>query len=63
VGEGAFSYNLNVAQSERDIRITGDEYLRLTGQVVYSMNMFDNALASNYKVNYQRILDEEDRRG
>ncbi|HOJ17839.1 MAG: TonB-dependent receptor [Ignavibacteriales bacterium] len=63
VGEGAFSYNLNVAQSERDIRITGDEYLRLTGQVVYSMNMFDNALASNYKVNYQRILDEEEPKG
>lgn len=62
-GEGAFSYNFNVAQSERDIRKTGDEYLRLTGQVVYSLNMFDNALASNYKVNYQRILDEEEPKG
>jgi len=62
-GDGALSYNFNVAQSERDIRKTGDEYLRLTGQLVYSHNLFENALSSNYKINYQRILDEEEPKG
>lgn len=57
------SYNLNLAQSERDIRKTGDEYLRLTGQTVLSGNYFDNALNLNHKFNFQTIYDEEEPRG
>lgn len=58
-GNGALSYNLNAAQSSRDVRVTGDEYLRLTGQVVHSTNFFNNTLSNNTKIMYQRILDEE----
>lgn len=63
LGDGSLSYNFNAAQSERDIRVTGDEYLRLTGQLVYSANYFDNRLSNNTKVLYQRILDEEEPKG
>jgi len=63
LGEGSLSYNLNAAQSERDIRVTGDEYLRLTGQLVYSANYFDNRLSNNTKFLFQRILDEEEPKG
>lgn len=59
----ALSYNVNMAQSERDIRVTGDEYIRLTGQVVYSKNYFDNTFSNNAKFLYQRILDEEEPEG
>ncbi|MFA7419965.1 MAG: TonB-dependent receptor [Melioribacteraceae bacterium] len=59
-GDGTLSYNLNAAQSERDVRVSGDEYLRLTGQVVYSKKFFDNALTTNNKISYQRIFDEEE---
>ncbi|NWF90524.1 MAG: TonB-dependent receptor [Ignavibacteriaceae bacterium] len=63
LGEGSLSYNLNAAQSERDIRVAGDEYLRLTGQLVYSANYFENRLSNNTKVLFQRILDEEEPKG
>lgn len=59
-GDGSISYNLNAAQSERDVRVSGDEYLRLTGQVVYSKNFLNNALTTNNKISYQKILDEEE---
>ncbi len=63
VGEDGFSYNFNIAQSERDIRKTGDEYTRLTGQVVYSGNYFQNTLSFNNKLLIQKILDEEEPKG
>lgn len=63
IGENGLSYNLNVAQSERDIRKTGDEYLRLTGQAVFSSNHFDNSLSVNNKFNFQKIFDEEEPKG
>lgn len=63
LGDGSLSYNLNAAQSERDVRITGDEYLRLTGQMVYSKNFFDNTLSTNNKISLQKILDEEEPEG
>jgi len=63
VGESGLSYNLNAAQSERDIRKTGDEYTRLTGQVVYSNNFYDNQLNINNKINFQKIFDEEEPQG
>lgn len=63
LGDGALSYNLNAAQSSRDVRVTGDEYLRATGQVVYTKNFFNNSLNTNTKFLYQRILDEEEPHG
>ncbi len=62
-GEGSVSYNLNAAQSSRDVRVNGDEYVRLTGQLVYSNRYFDNTLTMNNKVSFQRILDEQEPRG
>jgi hypothetical protein len=61
--ESGFSYNLNAAQSERDIRKTGDEYLRLTGQLVMSRTMLDEAFFFNAKVHGQKIFDEEEPKG
>lgn len=63
LGDDGLSYNFNFAQSERDIRKDGDEYKRLTGQAVYSMNLFDNQLNMNNKINFQTIYDEEEPRG
>lgn len=63
LGDGSLSYNLNAAQGERDIRVSGDEYLRLTGQLVYSANYLDNRLSNNTKFLFQRIWDEEEPKG
>lgn len=63
LGDGSLSYNLNAAQGERDIRVTGDEYLRLTGQLVYSASYFENHLSNNTKLLFQRIWDEEEPKG
>ncbi len=58
-----FSYNLNAAQSERDIRKKGDEYTRLTGQVVFSKDFLENRLNTNWKFYGQKIFDEEQPKG
>ena len=63
LGGGAMSYNLNAAQSMRDIRVNGDEYLRLTGQIAHSADFFDKTLNWNNKVQYQTIRDEEEPKG
>ncbi|NUN07783.1 MAG: TonB-dependent receptor [Ignavibacteriaceae bacterium] len=63
VGEGSLSYNVNAAQSLRDIRVNGDEYLRLTGQIAHSAEFFDKALSWNNKLMYQTIRDEEEPKG
>lgn len=63
LGTTGLSYNLNAAQSERDIRKDGDEYLRLTGQAVFSSNFFDDQLTVNTKLFGQRVFDEEEPRG
>jgi hypothetical protein len=63
IGDNGLSYNINLAQSERDIRKTGDEYTRVTGQTVFSTNMFDNQLNVNNKFNFQAIYDEEQPKG
>ncbi|NJD21747.1 MAG: hypothetical protein FIA82_03630 [Melioribacter sp.] len=60
---GSLNYNFNAAQSERDVRLTGDEYLRLTGQLIYSKSLFENSLTTNSKILYQRVLDEEEPEG
>lgn len=58
-----FSYNLNAAQSERDIRKKGDEYVRLTGQMVFTKDFLENRLNTNWKLFGQRIFDEEQPKG
>lgn len=58
-----FSYNLNAAQSERDIRKKGDEYIRLTAQTVFSKDFLNNRLNTNLKLYGQRIFDEEQPKG
>lgn len=63
LGLTGFSYNLNAAQSERDIRKKGDEYIRLTGQAVFSRDFIDNKLNTNWKLYGQRIFDEEQPKG
>jgi hypothetical protein len=58
-----FSYNFNAARSERDIRLTGDEFVRLTGQLVMNRSMMDDALSLNVKVSGQKMLDDQEPRG
>ncbi len=57
------SYNLNVARSERDLRKDGDEFTRLTGQVVLTNTLFDGAVTMNNKLYGQRLFDEEKPKG
>jgi hypothetical protein len=63
VGESGVNYNLNVARDERNIRLTGDEYYRFTGQTVLSNNFYDNQLNNNVKFNFQAVLDNENPKG
>ncbi len=53
------SYNANIARSERDLRITGDEYSRYTGQLVLS-TIHSNIWKAKYKLSSQAIYDEEE---
>ncbi len=59
----AINYNLNIARSERDIRLTGDEYTRFTGQMILTDIGWDGKLNSNYKISGQVIRDEEEPKG
>ncbi len=61
--KNALSYNINVARSERDLRLTGDEFTRYTGQIVYSTLLFKNAWEANYKLSGQGISDEQEPKG
>jgi len=57
------NYNVNLARSERDIRIEGDEYTRFTSQISRSDDFFDNTLEVNHKINTLLIFDEEKPKG
>lgn len=61
--ESEWSYNANVARSERNIRLVGDEYTRLTGQVVASTKLMDKTLTLTNKVFGQKVFDEEQPKG
>lgn len=63
IGQSGLSYNLNAAYSERDIRVSGDEYTRITGQAVYSSNIWNNALNMNNKISFQTVLDNQEPTG
>ncbi len=62
LGKNSLSYNLNVARSQRDLRITGDEYTRYTGQLVYSTLLFNKKWRANYKIRGRAVYDEEEPR-
>jgi len=62
LGNSSLNYNANVARSERDLRITGDEYTRMTGQLTYSTAHTENWTA-RYKLKGQAINDEEEPKG
>ncbi len=53
------SYNTNIARSERDLRISGDEYSRYTGQMVLAAR-HSNIWKAKYKISSQAIYDEEE---
>lgn len=63
LGINGLSYNVNLAQSERDVRKTGDEYSRITAQSVFSSLSMNKRLEMNTKANAQIILDEEEPKG
>ena len=63
LGTDGLSYNVNVARSERDVRKDGDEYTRLTGQLVHTTTMLGDALTLSSKVHGQKIFDEEEPKG
>lgn len=62
LGNDAINYNVNIAQSQRDLRIVGDEYTRMTTQLIYSTQHSKNWKA-NYKLKGQFIYDEEEPKG
>jgi hypothetical protein len=57
--KSVFSYNINYARSERDRRVPGDEYSRLTFQTACSNTLFDGALNINNKITAQKIFDDQ----
>ncbi|MDP4192914.1 MAG: TonB-dependent receptor [Bacteroidota bacterium] len=61
LGTDGLNYNVNYARSERDIRKTGDEFARLTGQIIYSQVIDD--LTINHKFSGQQIFDDEAPKG
>jgi hypothetical protein len=63
LGESGLNYNLNVARDERNIRLSGDDYYRFTGQTILSNNFFDNQLNNNIKLDFQTVLDNENPKG
>ncbi|HEX2982729.1 MAG TPA: TonB-dependent receptor [Ignavibacteriales bacterium] len=56
--DGAINFNVNAAQSARNIRVEGDEYTRLTGQAIYSTSLFDGKVDNYSKILFQRVFDE-----
>lgn len=61
--DNSLSYNFNAARSERDLRLTGDEYTRLTGEMVHSRKFEDLNFTMYQKLKGQRIFDEEQPKG
>lgn len=61
--QSEWSYNVNAARSERDIRKDGDEFTRLTAQLNTSTILLDNQLKLSNKLFGQKIFDEEQPKG
>jgi hypothetical protein len=58
----SLNYNFNIARSERDLRLIGDEYTRFTTQLTFELKHLDDWIA-NYKFKGQFISDEEEPQG
>lgn len=52
-------YNFNYGYSERDIRVSGDEYHRLAVDVKTSNHFWNNDLFFNQNLKYSRIIEED----
>ncbi len=59
LGNSSLNYNANIARSERDLRLTGDEYTRMTGQLTFGTAHTSNWTA-RYKLKGQFINDEKE---
>ncbi len=62
INNNSLNYNVNIARSERDLRLVGDEYTRFTTQLTYGVNHSSNWNA-HYKIKGQFISDEEEPQG
>ncbi|MDA3860990.1 MAG: TonB-dependent receptor [Melioribacteraceae bacterium] len=59
LGTSSLNYNANVARSERDLRLVGDEYTRITAQLIYG-TVHSNNWTARYKLKGQAIYDEKE---
>jgi hypothetical protein len=57
--QAVMTYNLNIAQSEREVRFDGDEFTRYTAQVTLSHMLSDSTVSLNHKFLAQGVRDEE----
>ena len=62
IGSNSLNYNANIARSERDLRLVGDEYTRGTAQLIFGASHSTNWVA-NYKLRGQFINDEKEPQG
>jgi len=62
ISGNSLNYNANIARSERDLRLVGDEYTRFTTQLIFEIKHFNDWIA-NYKFKGQFINDEEEPKG
>lgn len=62
INQNSLNYNFNIARSERDLRLTGDEYTRFTGQLIYGAN-HSSSWNAHYKFKGQFINDEQEPKG
>ncbi len=62
IGNNSLNYNANVARSERDLRLVGDEYTRISAQLTYGAVHLNNWTA-RYKLKGQFINDEKEPQG
>ena len=58
----SLNYNFNIARSERDLRLIGDEYTRVSTQLTLNQKHLNDWIA-NYKLKGQFIRDEEEPQG
>ncbi len=57
-----WNYNLNYARSVRDVRLEGDSYSRLTGQLAATHKIQKN-WEVKHKISFYRVFDEYDETG
>jgi len=58
-GKTDFVYNLNYGYSERDIRVTGDEYHRIAGSLKSANVFWKDRLALDQSLTYNRKIEED----